>query len=57
MGKYLIKASHAPEGVKGLMKEGGTGRRNTPSRRSLQIWAGRWSLSTSALEMPTRMSP
>jgi hypothetical protein len=29
MGKYLIKASYAPEGVKGLMKEGGTGRRNT----------------------------
>jgi uncharacterized protein with GYD domain len=28
MPKYLIKASYAPEGVKGLMKEGGTGRRD-----------------------------
>jgi uncharacterized protein with GYD domain len=27
MAKYLIKASYTSEGVKGLLKEGGTGRR------------------------------
>jgi uncharacterized protein with GYD domain len=27
MAKYLIKATYGPEGVKGLLKEGGTGRR------------------------------
>jgi len=27
MAKFLIKASYAPEGIRGLMKEGGTGRR------------------------------
>jgi len=29
MPKYLIKASYAPEGVKGLLKEGGSSRRET----------------------------
>ena len=29
MGKYLIKATYAPEGAKGLMREGGSGRRDT----------------------------
>jgi uncharacterized protein with GYD domain len=28
MGKYLIKATYAPQGAKGLMKEGGSGRRD-----------------------------
>lgn len=27
MAKFLIKASYAPDGIRGLMKEGGTGRR------------------------------
>ena len=27
MAKYLIKASYSPEGLKGLMKEGGSARR------------------------------
>jgi uncharacterized protein with GYD domain len=27
MAKYLIEASYTPEGVKGLLKEGGSGRR------------------------------
>lgn len=27
MPKYLVKASYTPEGVKGMMSEGGTGRR------------------------------
>ena len=27
MAKFLIRASYKPEGLKGLMKEGGTGRR------------------------------
>lgn len=27
MPKFMIKASYAPEGVRGLLKEGGTGRR------------------------------
>ena len=27
MPKFLIKASYTPEGIRGLMKEGGTGRR------------------------------
>jgi uncharacterized protein with GYD domain len=26
MGKYLLKVSYTPEGIRGLMKEGGTGR-------------------------------
>ena len=29
MPKYLVKASHTVEGVKGLLKEGGTSRRAT----------------------------
>lgn len=28
MGKYLFTVSYAPEGVKGLVKEGGSGRRD-----------------------------
>lgn len=29
MSKYLVKGSYAPEGAKGLLKEGGTSRRDT----------------------------
>ena len=29
MSKYLVKGSYAPEGAKGLQKEGGTSRRDT----------------------------
>jgi uncharacterized protein with GYD domain len=29
MPKYLVKASYTPEGIRGVMKEGGTGRRDT----------------------------
>jgi uncharacterized protein with GYD domain len=29
MPKYLLKASYTPEGAQGVMKEGGTGRRDT----------------------------
>jgi uncharacterized protein with GYD domain len=29
MPKYLFKASYTPEGAQGVMKEGGTGRRDT----------------------------
>lgn len=28
MAKYLIQASYSPDGLKGLQKDGGTGRRN-----------------------------
>jgi uncharacterized protein with GYD domain len=27
MGRYLFQASYSPEGIKGVLKEGGTGRR------------------------------
>jgi len=29
MAKYLIKATYSPEGARGLIKEGGSGRRDT----------------------------
>ena len=32
MAKYLIKANYAAEGAKGLLKDGGTGRRTAVSR-------------------------
>ena len=34
MSKYLLKVSYTPEGIKGLMKEGGTSRVASVEKRA-----------------------
>ena len=40
MAKFLIRANYKPEGVKGLMKEGGTGRRKAVEGMTA-AWGGK----------------
>ncbi len=45
MAKYMIEASYTQDGVKGLFKEGGTGRR-TAIETAAKGLVARWSRST-----------
>lgn len=52
MAKYLIGGNYVGEGVKGLMKEGGTGRSAAISKL-VESWAEPSKPSTTPLARPT----
>ena len=51
MAKFLVKASYTPEGVKGLLRSGGTARRLL--KKLLMTWAASSRHFISPLATPT----